>query len=112
MKKDKVSIFWILLGLLVPIAGIIIYFVFKEDYPKVSKTVGISSICGIILLLILYFIGIPFLRPTNRSVCKTYGPDFYYSSTKVNSAIKIECCCMGKDNVCSFDNDNCVIIKY
>ena len=61
IKKEEVgsTFAWGLLGFFVPIAGFILWLIWKDDYPKRSKSSGIGALVSTILsftLIIIYFL--------------------------------------------------------
>lgn len=59
-KSDDASSFgWGLLGFLIPIAGLILYLVWKDEYPLRAKSAGkgaLSAVILYVLLVILYIV--------------------------------------------------------
>ena len=55
VKEEKCTFVWGILSFFVPIAGLILFIIWKNDRPKASKTAGI---CALIGAIISFFIGI------------------------------------------------------
>lgn len=55
VKEEKSTFGWGILSFFVPIAGLILFIIWKKDRPKTSKTAGICAIIGVIFSI---FIGI------------------------------------------------------
>lgn len=52
---DRGSMGWTLLGIIIPIVGIILYFVWKNSKPCTAKMAGIGGLLGCIINLILHY---------------------------------------------------------
>lgn len=54
---------WGLLGCLVPVAGLVLWLVWRAEKPRVAKAVGVGAIVGVILELVLVavYLGILFV---------------------------------------------------
>ena len=56
---DNNSFLWGLLGFFVPVAGLILYLIWKEERPKAAKAAGIGALISVaagVVLLIVYII--------------------------------------------------------
>lgn len=53
VKPESLKIGWIILSVLLPIAGIIIYFNLKQEFPKKAKDAIISAAVGIVINILL-----------------------------------------------------------
>lgn len=60
-KKDKGSFWWGFLGFMFPLVGLILYIVWRDDYPKRGKSAGlgalisvITEVCVAILFALMY----------------------------------------------------------
>lgn len=53
-QNDGNSIALNIIGFLIPLIGFIMWIAFHNDYPERSKNVGISSLAGFILGIIIY----------------------------------------------------------
>lgn len=49
---------WGLLGCCIPIVGLVLFLVWKEQKPKTAKAAGIGALVSVILSVLLYVIGI------------------------------------------------------
>lgn len=60
VKEDKGGFLWGLLGFFVPVAGLVLYLVWKYDKPKTARAAGIGAIIsvafGVLCVLIVWFI--------------------------------------------------------
>lgn len=55
---DNGGFLWGLLGCCIPIAGLILFLVWKDTKPKTAKAVGIGVIVGIVLAILGYIVGL------------------------------------------------------
>lgn len=58
-NSNNMSILWGVLGFLVPLLGLILFLVWREEKPKDAKAAGIGGLIGFvgnIILSIIYFI--------------------------------------------------------
>ena len=55
---DDGSVLWAIVGFLVPLIGLILYFVWKDTKPKNAKMAGMGALVGAIANTILYATGI------------------------------------------------------
>lgn len=53
-KKDYGGISWGILGYFVPMAGIILFFIWKNEKPKTAKALLIGAIIGFIVSALIY----------------------------------------------------------
>lgn len=54
---DESSFGWAFLGFLIPVVGLILYLVWKQDYPLKAKSAGKGALVGVIagvVLMIIY----------------------------------------------------------
>lgn len=49
---------WGLLGCCIPVVGLVLFLVWKEQKPKTAKAAGIGALVSVILSVLLYVIGI------------------------------------------------------
>lgn len=54
---DNGGFLWGLLGFCIPIVGLILFLVWKDNKPNTAKSTGIGTLIGVILVIILYFLG-------------------------------------------------------
>ena len=54
--EDKGGFLWGLLGCCVPIAGLILFLVWKDTKPKTAKAAGIGALVSVILAVVYYII--------------------------------------------------------
>lgn len=55
-EKKNVSLGWWWLGFFVPVAGILIWAICRDDEPRKAKRAGIGAICGIVVGALLYLL--------------------------------------------------------
>ncbi|MBR2498482.1 MAG: zinc-ribbon domain-containing protein [Clostridia bacterium] len=48
-SEDKTSFWWALLGFLIPIVGLILYLIWKDEYPLRAKCCGKGALVSVIL---------------------------------------------------------------
>ncbi len=99
VSNDENPFIWGLLGFFVPVAGLILYLVWKQEKPKSAKAAGIGALIGSIgiILIILIIIMIPFLLYTSYANVQ--------DSHKCASAVCGEC--YREETTCSyFDSEN------
>ncbi len=85
-SNDNGSIAWGILGFLVPIAGIIIYFIMKKDNPKNSKMAIRGSLINLCLNFVLFVISIIMIIfsfpvidvPTHNSNYNNWNEDYIF----------------------------------
>jgi len=62
IKEDKGGFGWGLLGFLVPVIGLFLYLIWKDDKPLTAKAIGLGAIIalvtGIVLTIITYIIAL------------------------------------------------------
>lgn len=81
-SEDKGGFGWSVLGFFVPIAGLILYLVWKNEKPKTAKSAGkgalIYLICYIAIMVIAFMIG--FFGSFTGSIIDEddYYDDYYY----------------------------------
>lgn len=54
--EDSGGILWGLLGCCIPIAGLILFLVWKDTKPKTAKAAGIGALVSVILAVVFYII--------------------------------------------------------
>ena len=54
--KKKVGAGWWWLGFFIPVAGILIWAICRDEEPRKAKRAGIGAICGIITGVLLYLL--------------------------------------------------------
>ena len=54
--NDKGGFLWGLLGCCVPIAGLILFLVWKDQKPKTAKAAGIGALVSVIIGVVYYII--------------------------------------------------------
>ena len=80
-KEDKGGFGWGVLGFFIPIAGLVLYLVWKDEKPKCSKSVGIGALISVILGILLYalfFILIFTIDEYDNNYYDDYYNDYYY----------------------------------
>ncbi|MBO5524714.1 MAG: hypothetical protein J5986_13775 [Roseburia sp.] len=58
--NDKGGFLWGLLGCCIPLVGLILFLVWKDNKPKTAKAAGIGAIVGVVVCVIYYIIMIVF----------------------------------------------------
>lgn len=56
LMKDKKSFGFALLGFLIPVAGLVLYLVWKDTMPQRAKSVGKGALTSAILMVIFYLL--------------------------------------------------------
>lgn len=51
---DKGGFLWGLLGCCIPIVGLILFLVWKDNKPKTAKSAGIGAIVGVVVCVLSY----------------------------------------------------------
>lgn len=54
--EDKGGFGWGLLGCCVPIAGLVLYLLWKNEKPKTAKAVGVGAIVSVCLAVVYYIV--------------------------------------------------------
>lgn len=54
-NTDDGSAVWLVLGIFVPLAGLILYLVWKDDKPKCSLQAGKGALIGVLFPIIAFF---------------------------------------------------------
>ena len=57
-NNDRGGFGWALLGFFIPIVGLILYLVWKNDKPKSAKSAGKGALISVILSVVFYLIAI------------------------------------------------------
>lgn len=55
-ENQKASGAWVLLGLICPIAGLVLFIVFRNKKPDLSKKSGIGALIGTIISVVFFII--------------------------------------------------------
>ena len=53
---DNGSFGWGLLGCCIPLVGLILFLIWKDQKPKTSKAAGIGALVGVILMILYYIL--------------------------------------------------------
>ncbi len=56
VTEDKGGFLWGLLGCCIPIVGLVLFLVWKDNKPKTSKAAGIGALVGVILAVLYYVV--------------------------------------------------------
>ena len=56
--SDSGEILWGLLGCCIPLAGLILFLVWKDTKPKTSKAAGIGALVGVLSIVVWYIVAI------------------------------------------------------
>lgn len=62
--NDKGGFLWGLLGCCIPIVGLILFLVWKDQKPKTAKAAGIGALVSVILAVLYYVVIIVILGAT------------------------------------------------
>lgn len=54
--KENASILWTVLGFLVPLVGLILFLVWKNEKPKIAKKAGLGALIYVILYIMIIII--------------------------------------------------------
>ena len=54
--NDKGGFLWGLLGCCIPLVGLILFLVWKDNKPKTAKAAGIGAIVGVVLCVVYYIV--------------------------------------------------------
>lgn len=54
--NDKGGFLWGLLGCCIPLVGLILFLVWKDNKPKTAKAAGIGAIVGVVVCVIYYIL--------------------------------------------------------
>ncbi len=68
-NDDASSLGWAVLGFFIPLAGLILYLVWKNEYPLRAKSAGKGALVSVIVSVVLYIIVIAF----TTCVVASYG---------------------------------------
>ena len=60
-NNDNGGFLWGLLGCCIPIVGLILFLVWKDQKPRTAKAAGIAALIGVILGVISYIISFVFI---------------------------------------------------
>ncbi|MCI8299841.1 MAG: hypothetical protein HFI69_05745 [Lachnospiraceae bacterium] len=60
-NNDNGGFLWGLLGCCIPIVGLILFLVWKDQKPRTAKAAGIGALIGVILGVISYIISFVFI---------------------------------------------------
>lgn len=55
--EDKGGFLWGLLGCCIPLVGLILFLVWKDNKPKTAKAAGIGAIVGVVVSVLCYIQG-------------------------------------------------------
>lgn len=56
MNNDNGGFGWGLLGFCIPLVGLILFLVWKDDQPNNAKAAGIGALIGFVLSILVYII--------------------------------------------------------
>ena len=55
--EDQGGFLWGLLGCCIPLVGLILFLVWKDNKPKTAKAAGIGAIVGVVVSVLCYILG-------------------------------------------------------
>lgn len=55
-ENDKGGFLWGLLGCCIPLVGLILFLVWKDNKPKTAKSAGIGAIVGVVVGVVSYIL--------------------------------------------------------
>lgn len=61
VSDDKGGLGWFLLGFIIPIVGLILWLIWKDEKPETAKSVGQGALISFILGILLYVVAFIFL---------------------------------------------------
>lgn len=53
-SNDKGGLLWVLLGCCIPIVGLILFLIWRNDRPQTAKSIGIGTLVGIAIALLFF----------------------------------------------------------
>lgn len=56
VSNDKGGFLWGALGCCIPIVGLILFLVWKDNKPKTAKAAGIGAIVGVVVCVVAYIL--------------------------------------------------------
>lgn len=70
---DKGGFLWGLLGCCIPIAGLVLFLIWKDTRPKTAKAAGIGFIVSIVLAILAYIVGFIFMVMICWVICNGWS---------------------------------------
>lgn len=55
-NDDKGGFLWGLLGCCIPVVGLVLFLVWRDNKPKTAKAAGIGAIAGVVVCVIFYIL--------------------------------------------------------
>ena len=52
--KDRGGFLWGLLGFCIPVVGLVLFLVWRDEKPKTAKVAGIGALVSVILTILIY----------------------------------------------------------
>lgn len=52
--KDRGGFWWGLLGCCIPVVGLVLFLVWRDEKPKTAKAAGIGALVSVILTILIY----------------------------------------------------------
>lgn len=81
--EDKVNVWLVILGFLIPLVGLILFISLKKNTPKKANAIGIAALIGFVLGFVLTIIALIFvfiIAASNYSeYYDRYEDDYYYN---------------------------------
>ena len=118
--EDKGSFGWAVLGFFIPLVGLILFLVWKNEKPKSAKKAGVGAIVGAVAGLILpviisalFYLAIwPGIQASLvNQTCNTYGPEYEAVRSEIGNTDEYNwCCCKDGSTKCTSDNPSCILV--
>ena len=54
--KDRGGFLWGLLGCCIPVVGLVLFLVWRDEKPKTAKVAGIGALVSVILTILIYVV--------------------------------------------------------
>lgn len=66
--NDKGGFWWGFLGCCIPLVGLILFLVWKDNKPKTAKAAGIGALVGVILSVVIYILMLVLVVVANAAI--------------------------------------------
>ena len=74
--KDRGGFLWGLLGCCIPVVGLVLFLVWRDEKPKTAKAAGIGALVSVILTILIYvgvFVREAKAKYSDRSLVQSLG---------------------------------------